>query len=206
MSLNYHPDKETELKLLTSGFITREKETYDISGEYWLSDVTGDASTGKITDEQTIGIGTYQQHARNRLYARVLSVSHQGIRNWENNRLQWGMTLQSEYFKDKISEWEMRDSAGYSLPHTGNGVNVYYNLKSVNEVSRSSLFRLFAGYLQNTGRFGVFSVTGGIRAAYWNYNKEWILSPRFSAAWDSGLEKGFHISCCRRGVLSGAIL
>ena len=184
LSLNYHPDKATELKLLTSGFITREQETYDITGQYWLSDVTGNPSTGEVSSEETVGVGTYQQHARNRLYARVLSVGHQGVRNWENNRLQWGATLQSEYFRDKIREWEMRDSAGYSLPYTGKGVNMYYNLSRPD--TTVSNHRLSA-YLQDTykirGDFGIFSVTGGVRAAYWDFNEEWILSPRFSVAW-----------------------
>ncbi|WP_243348005.1 carboxypeptidase-like regulatory domain-containing protein [Parabacteroides sp. FAFU027] len=196
LSLNYHPNKETELKLLTSGFITREKETYDISGQYWLSDVTGDASTGKVADEQTVGVGTYMQHARNRLYARVLSVGHQGIRNWENNRLQWGLNLQSEYFRDKISEWEMRDSAGYSLDHTlhytGNGASIYYNL---NRPDTTVTNHRFSTYLQDTyklrGDYGVFSVTGGVRASYWSFNNEWIFSPRFSAAWIPAWKKDF---------------
>jgi len=191
LSLNFHPNKETELKLLTSGFITREKETYDISGQYWLSDVTGDAS-GKVTEEQTVGIGTYQQHARNRLYARVLSVGHQGLRNWENNRLQWGLNLQSEYFRDKISEWELRDSAGYSLPYTGKGVNIYYNL---NRPDTTVTNHRFSTYLQDTyklrGDFGLFSITGGVRASYWNFNNEWIFSPRFSAAWIPAWKKEF---------------
>lgn len=184
LSLNYHPDKATELKLLTSGFITRERETYDITGQYWLSDVTGDASTGEVASEETVGVGTYQQHARNRLYARVLSVGHQGIRKWENNRLQWGATLQSEYFRDKISEWEMRDSAGYSLPYTGKGVNVYYNL---NRPDTTVLNHRLSAYVQDTykirGDYGIFTITGGVRTAYWDFNDEWILSPRFSVAW-----------------------
>lgn len=38
-TLNYHPLKETKLSLIASGFRTNEKETYDISGEYILSEV-----------------------------------------------------------------------------------------------------------------------------------------------------------------------
>ncbi len=191
MSFNFRPNVETELKLLTSAFVTREKETYDISGQYWLSELDVNGTTGEAADGETVGVGTFLQHARNRLYARVLSLSHQGIRNWQNNRLQWGATFQSEYFKDKINEWEMRDSAGYSLPHSGNGVNVFYNLYSDNEVSS----RRFSSYLQDTykvrGDFGLLSITAGVRGSYWNFNDEWIVSPRFSVAWIPNWKKDF---------------
>ncbi|MDD2798928.1 MAG: carboxypeptidase-like regulatory domain-containing protein [Bacteroidales bacterium] len=179
-ALNFKPDDKTSLSLLTSAFLSQEKETYDIIGQYWLSDLKLN-SASKAEEGQLVGVGTFHQHARNRLNARVLSVSHQGSRKMESNTLQWGFTLQNEHFKDRISEWEMRDSAGYSLPHTNNGVNVFYNLISNNEVNSNRI----STFLQDTYRLnnsmGLFFLTAGIRASYWDFNKELIVSPRFTA-------------------------
>ncbi|MFZ4455259.1 MAG: TonB-dependent receptor [Bacteroidales bacterium] len=180
LALNFKPDDQTTLTLLSSAFISREKETYDITGQYWLSDLKVGGNTAD--DTELVGVGTFLQHARNRLYARVMSLSHQGSRKIGKNNIQWGLTFQSEHFKDKINEWEMRDSAGYSLPHTSSGVNVFYNLNSDNNVDS----RRFSTFLQDTYRvnssFGLFSLTAGVRASYWNFNQELIVSPRFSAA------------------------
>lgn len=179
-ALNYKPSTETTLSLLTSAFVTREKETYDISGQYWLSDLDlgGD---GTAKEGELVGIGTYLQHARNRLNARVLSVSHQGSHRMENHQVQWGLTFQNEHFKDKINEWEMRDSAGYSMrPPSIKGVGIYYNLQSDTVVNSNR----FSTFLQDTYRThldaGLFSLTAGVRASYWTFNNEWIVSPRFS--------------------------
>ena len=198
LSLNFRPDDKTVLSLLPSIFLTGEKETYDIAGQYWLSDVDANPKAAKSVDGQTVGVGTFLQHARNRLNARVISLSHQGSRKIGLNNLQWGATFQTEHFKDKINEWEMRDSAGYSL-HSYDlkqlpGVSVYSNLKSdpANEVINNSRFSTF---LQDTYKvnsdFGLFSLTGGIRASYWSFNTEWIVSPRFSASLIPDSHKNF---------------
>ena len=48
-----------------------------------------------------------------------MNVGHYGIARMKNNTLKWGATVQLEKINDKISEWEKRDSAGYSLPQGG---------------------------------------------------------------------------------------
>lgn len=189
-TLNYHPLKETKLSLIASGFRTNEKETYDISGEYILSEVKMEDDLSKETGE-TLGIGNYHEHARNRLNATVMNISHQGESKAGNHQLKWGALLQFEKINDKINEWEWRDSSGYSLPYHPYDVKLYYNLKALNSLSstRSSVF------LQDTYRYsfiaGTLSFTGGLRASYWSFNDEFLLSPRLSFSYLPHWEKDF---------------
>ncbi|HOL00862.1 MAG TPA: carboxypeptidase-like regulatory domain-containing protein [Paludibacteraceae bacterium] len=189
-TLNYHPLKETKLSLIASGFRTNEKETYDISGEYILSEIKMEDDLSKETGE-TLGIGNYHEHARNRLNATVMNISHQGESKAGNHQLKWGALLQFEKINDKINEWEWRDSSGYSLPYHPYDVKLYYNLKALNSLSstRSSVF------LQDTYRYssiaGTLSFTGGLRASYWSFNDEFLLSPRLSFSYLPHWEKDF---------------
>lgn len=179
LSINYTPNVNTKLSLQTSVFNTNESENYDILGEYLLSEVKMDLKEENKKGE-TLGIGKYHEHARNTLNATVATVGHVGEYAFGNNKLRWGAHIQAELIKDKISEWEWRDSAGYSLPNVNQELNLYYNLKTANQLNT---FRTTA-YLQNTYRWesntGAYTVTGGIRANYWTFNNELLLSPRVS--------------------------
>lgn len=189
-TFNVKPLSGMKLSLLGSLFYTNENETYDISGEYVISDVQLDADLNKQTGE-SLGVGTYHQHARNRLNATVANLAHLGEYNWGNHKMRWGLAIQNEIISDKISEWEMRDSAGYSLPFSNTQLNVYYNLKSSNKLStwRST------AYYQDTYKWnsdaGSFSFTGGLRANYWTFNNELLVSPRLSVSFLPNWERDF---------------
>ena len=176
LTLKHNPNEKTELGLQASAFNSKEIETYDITGEYWLSDATEE----KDQAETPLEIARYHEHARNRLSSTIMNVGHYGSTRLKNNTLKWGATVQMEQIKDRISEWEKRDSAGYSLPQTGTGVNVISNLYSDNDLSSTRL----SAYIQDVFKFrtkqGLFNLTGGIRGSYWSYNKEFIFSPRVS--------------------------
>ena len=178
VSLKYKNIKRTDLELLVSAFKTDESETYDITGEYWLDDAAQDNSQA----QGSLGVGSYHEHARNKLDASVIAFALKGTTKYANNKFDYGINLQSETIKDKIGEWEMRDSSGYSLPHTGNGVDVIYSLHSRYENTTMRMGAFFQDtYRFNTG-MGRFTLTGGVRASYWNYNNEFIVSPRASIA------------------------
>lgn len=179
LTLNYKPIKGMKLSLLASSFYTNENETYDITGDYVLSELLLTADPEKETGT-SLGVGKYHQHARNRLNATVSNIGHLGEYDVNNHKMKWGVTVQNEIITDKMSEWEWRDSAGYSLPFSDKQVNLYYNLKSTNDLStwRSTAFYQDT-YKWNSGA-GSFSVTGGLRANYWTFNKELLVSPRFS--------------------------
>ncbi len=190
LTLNFKPKEGMKLSLLASTFHTNESETYDILGEYVLSEVKMNLDPTKQTGA-SLGVGKYQQHARNRLNATVANIAHLGEYTIGKNKMNWGLNLQNEIISDKISEWEWRDSAGYSLPFSDTQVNLYYNMKASNLLStwRSTAF-FQDTYKWNTDA-GMFSFTGGLRANYWTFNKELLVSPRFSVSLLPHWEKDF---------------
>ena len=190
LTLNFKPKVGMKLSLLASAFHTNESETYDILGEYVLSEVKVDLDPTKQTGA-SLGVGKYQQHARNRLNATVANIAHLGEYAIGNHKMNWGLNIQNEIISDKISEWEWRDSAGYSLPFSDKQVNLYYNMKASNVLStwRTTAFYQDT-YKWNTDA-GMFSFTGGLRANYWTFNKELLISPRFSVSLLPHWEKDF---------------
>lgn len=180
----YRLNEQNSLTLQASAFHTKEQETYDITGQYWLNSLDSgtqvDGTTNEEETSETIGVGTYMEHARNYLTAEVQSHSITGRHRLKSHSLQWGAEFKRERIKDRMREWEMRDSAGYSIPHTGNRLDLIYNLKSSNRIGSDRL-ELFG---QDTWRFtnshGIFSLNYGARLSYWSWNKEWLFSPRVS--------------------------
>ena len=181
-SLNYKPIKGMKLSLLASDFYTNENETYDILGEYVLSEVKMDLDPTKQTGA-ALGVGKYQQHARNRLNASVANFSHLGEYDLENHKMKWGLNIQNEIISDKIGEWEWRDSVGYSLPFSDKQVNLFYNMKADTVLSTWRSTAFFQDTYKWKSDAGAFSVTGGLRANYWTFNKELLVSPRFSLSY-----------------------
>lgn len=179
-SLSFFPDKYTQWALMTSAFVTNELVTYDIAGQYWLDDLANGEDGESTENKGALGVGTYHEHARNRLRASVVATSLKGATKLGQNELKWGLTHQYEKIHDRVREWEMRDSAGYSLPHTGQSVEMIYNLFSRQDMESHRL----SAYLQDTYRlrtlWGRFIFTGGLRASYWGFNKETLVSPRAS--------------------------
>jgi hypothetical protein len=180
-TVNFKPLKNLKLSLLASTFYTNENETYDILGEYVLSEIKMNLNPDNKTGA-SLGVGKYQQHARNRLNGSVSALNHLGEYDIANHKLKWGLNIQNEIITDKISEWEWRDSAGYSLPYSDKQVNLYYNMKASSVLSswRST------GFLQDTYKWNtdqaMVTLTGGFRTNYWTFNKEFLFSPRVSVA------------------------
>lgn len=190
LTLNYKPKENVKLSLLASAFHTNERETYDISGEYLLGEIKMELEE-ENKDGEVLGIGRYHEHARNRLKATVANVGHQGEYSTVGHKLKWGISGQIERIDDKISEWQWRDSVGYSLPHNSDRLELFYNMKSNNTMLS---WRTMA-YLQDTYKLesdaGRFSFTGGLRANYWNFNNELIVSPRASMSYIPHWERDF---------------
>lgn len=174
LSLQWLPTKATTFTLLGSGYLTNELVTYDISGEYWLDQ----AGAGDVGGE--LGVGRYQEHARNRLKASVFNLSLRGSTTLRKHSLAYGISLSHESIMDRSREWERRDSAGYSLPHDPNLVKVIYNLSSRQDVNSTRMsFYAMDTYRHQTSA-GYLSANGGIRMSYWSFNKEFLISPRVS--------------------------
>jgi len=183
--------KNLKLGLQSSIFQTEEDENYDITGEYFLSETPLDDNASDTKNKETIGIGTYHEHARNHLSANVFNVSHLGSWNINNHKAEWGLTYQRERIYDKIKEWEMRDSAGYALPYSDSEIKMVYRMRSNNTMESNRI----TGFLQDNWRFrnesGLFILTGGLRGNYWDFNNELLVSPRISLTILPTWEKDF---------------
>ena len=173
--------RNTSLSLLGSAFYTKEQEKYDIQGQYWLD---------QTETSENLGVGTYFEHARNYLSARVMSAKLMLRHKVQKHNVEAAVTLKREHIEENSIEYEMRDSAGYSVPHTGKDLYMIYSMKARNELNANRMDT----YIQDTYRFsgGTADSTGngqthytlnyGVRMSHWNFNRETILSPRISLA------------------------
>ena len=168
--------RKTTVSLLASAFYTKEQETYDIQGQYWLDDV------GTSTN---IGVGTYMEHARNYLSGHVENLKLMAKHKTRRHDLEAAVGIKFEKVEENSVEYEMRDSSGYSIPHSADRLDLIYSLRSQNEIET----RRVEGYLMDTYRFATgsekqsfFTLNYGLRFSNWSFNGETTVSPRASLA------------------------
>ncbi len=183
VSITRHLKPATSIKLLAAAFHTKEQETFDIMGQYWLDDTQ--------TQEQ-LGVGTYMEHARNYLTADVQSVKLMLNHKAGHHDVEAGATIKWEHIKENSREYEMRDSSGYNIPHSANRLDLIYSLVSHNDLKSKRI----EAYVQDTYRFQLgkhtdeqgqerawhMTLNYGIRLSNWSYNRETVVSPRISLA------------------------
>ena len=168
--------KRTALSLVASAFYTKEQETYDIQGQYWLDDVS---------NNENIGVGTYMEHARNYLTGHVENLKLMLKHKTNKHDVEAAVSIKFEKVKENSTEYEMRDSSGYSIPHSADRLDLIYSLRSQNEIDSHRL----EGYLADTYKFATgserqsfFTLNYGLRFNHWSFNGETTLSPRASLA------------------------
>ena len=194
--------KEVNIGLDLTGFYTHERENYDIHSELILSrgkteggaDSNNDINQEIIgpTDKQDlIGTGEFHEHARNKLQASMVTLAHTGEWKRGENTLKWGISGQVEMIKDQISEWEWRDSLGYSLPNADKEMELYYAMKGTTQMFSGRL----QAYAQNTycwsTQQGKVFLTAGMRMNWWSFTNEVLPSPRVSVVWMPGWKRDF---------------
>lgn len=142
-SLKFEPNKKTTLDFYISAFNTNEREYFDVQGQYYINQLETDPSKEQYGDSiATLGVGTFLNHARNRLNATILSAYHNGSvllfngytddaqLHARTSSIKWGAQIQRDFFTDVLSEWRMIDSAGYSLPQANpQEVTLYETIK-----------------------------------------------------------------------------
>ena len=167
---------QTKISLLASAFYSKEQERYDIQGQYWLDDTQ---------TSENLGVGTYMEHARNYLTSKVASVKMMVNHKSRKHNIEGALTMKFEDIKEKASEYEMRDSSGYSIPHNPDRLDLIYTLRSSNHINTIRL----EGYLQDTYRFAshgerqsFFTLNYGLRFSHWSFSGETTVSPRVSIA------------------------
>jgi hypothetical protein len=197
LSTNYQPSTELNLQFTTSAFQTFEQENFDILGEYWLYQLENNLGSDEFGDVAfDRGVGKYINHARNSLNARVLNFSHKGNYNKEAIKVDWGFRMQKEEIEDKISEWNLIDSAFFNFPHPvdsiGNPTSNPNQQIVMSELLKTQInlssFRN-SGYMQVSKDIGNLTINAGTRGSYWTYNEELLMSPRASLAYAPIWEK-----------------
>ena len=173
VSITRNFGEKTKLSLIASAFRTDEQEKYDIQGQYWLT---------QTETSENLGVGTYMEHARNYLKANVKSVKLAFSHKAKKHNILAGLTYKMEHITEKSKEYEMRDSSGYNIPHTGENLNLIYTLSARNELDAKRT----EAYIQDTYKFSskgehtFFTLNYGVRFSHWNFNRESIVSPRAS--------------------------
>ena len=204
--LNFKATDNTELSLITSAFQTSEKEYFDILAQYRLGEVNnniGDEDLGDV--EFSEGIGSQLNHGRNNLNAIIYNIEHKGSFKKNKNNLEWSIKLTKEDIKDRIVEWEVIDSTGYSIdppffeslgnqPYTANEGPIvpYQNIRKTNNTNTNRI----QSYIQwsknfNLGSTKIYS-NAGIRLHGWSIDKQktnFVFSPRFQVGIKPDWEK-----------------
>lgn len=183
LNLNYRHSRSTDFTLLLSGYLTNELVAYDISGEYWLDQAgtTGGGNPDNAVGGE-LGVGRYHEHARNRLKISVLSAALQGRTSINNHHLSYGLSVNAQTITERTREWELRDSAGYTLPSDGQHIRMIYNLTSNHYLTTTRMAMYVSDSYRLKTAAGYLALNGGVRFSYWDFNREFLVSPRLNVA------------------------
>ena len=188
-SSKYNPNTNLQLQFTTSAFKTFEQENFDILGEYWLYQLDNNLGSDDFGDVAfDRGVGKYINHARNSLDASVINFSHNGTLARNEIEVDWGIRVQKEEINDKISEWSLIDSAGYTLPHPQDSIGLPSN--SNQQITLFDVIKTDiqlsnwrnSGFIQFSKDYNNLTLNAGTRSSFWTFNKELLLSPRASIA------------------------
>ncbi|MBN2683616.1 MAG: carboxypeptidase-like regulatory domain-containing protein [Bacteroidales bacterium] len=187
----YKPRDYVQMKFIASAFQTVEQETFDILGQYYLNELDKQLGSDNLGDSiSNIGIGSFLDHARNYLNATVLNFSYKGyifphIKRKNKSSVLWGMKIQHEIIDDKINEWKLLDSAGYTLPYSDTVVNLSESLNSLAllQSTRATAYFQYGRTYQDSLKRNTYGYNAGIRGNYWDYNNQLLVSPRINFFW-----------------------
>ncbi len=195
LTLTFKPDNSWRLRLIASAFNTDERESYDIQGQYWIGLVNTTPGSEEFDQViQTLGVGTYLDHARNRFNSTVATIEHRGSKLLGDNRIRWGIKYQYQYVDDYLREWQMMDSAGYSLPNPLSvpgdttpdrpDFELYYFSHGQHTLNINRLSAFGAGNwrfkLKNND---IITLSAGVRLYYGDINNDFNVSPRVNVSY-----------------------
>ena len=210
LSANYQVNDNFELTGTVSAFNTQEEEYFDIAASYNLGEVDsniGSETFGDVTFSE--GIGSQLNHSRNDLDALITNVQVKGTYKKNESQIDFGIKYQIEDIKDRIREWEIIDSVGFSVrplnlgfindqpynPYTG-PIEPFQNIRSENKLN----INRFSGFFQYSkkGFIGDHKIWWnlGVRGHLWSVNanqnnsiSQFIFSPRAQFAIKPNWEK-----------------
>jgi len=206
---NYKLNDKVNLKLIGSAYHTIEEEYFDILAQYRLGEVNsniGDENFGEV--EFSEGIGSQLNHARNDLDALIYSFEHKGDYTNDKNKYTWGAKYNYENIRDQVIEWEVIDSAGFSIrppgstpnnqpytPYSG-ALDPFQNIRAKNDVTINRV-SAFAQYNRDftLGEHELF-FNAGVRTQNWTVSgvnikstSQIVFSPRMQLSLKPNWEK-----------------
>ncbi|MBK7959732.1 MAG: carboxypeptidase-like regulatory domain-containing protein [Bacteroidetes bacterium] len=180
VSATYKANDRQVFKLLAAHYRTQENERYDITGKYVIGEVETDINKPNFNEvKSALGFGQFQNWARNQLNTEIYYAGAKASFQYNKHTVSTGIGWKFEHIKDKLSEWTMTDSAGYSLPLNHDEMKLESVIKSTHEINSQRA----EGYVQDAWTWdrdsaASFGFTYGLRYNYWYYNKELLISPR----------------------------
>jgi hypothetical protein len=207
----YQYNENNKLKFIASAYHTQEQEYFDILAQYRLGEV--DSNIGSNTFGDVVfsrGIGSQLNHGRNDLDALIINTEVKGFHKInEKTEIEWGVKYTREDIRDRLVEWEVIDSAGFSLPNpnleyqNNQPYNPYIGplapYRNVRATNFTTINR-FSGYAQwnYRGKVGVhdYWINAGVRGHQWQVTSQiekgksqFVFSPRFQLAFKPKWEK-----------------
>jgi hypothetical protein len=187
---NYFVNDDVTLKLIASTYHTTEEEYFDILAQYRLGEVNTDIGGENLGEvEFSEGIGSQLSHARNDLDALISTIEHKGDYKINNNTIEWSIKYTHEDIRDRLVEWEVIDSAGFSvrppnidafnqqpyLPFQGPLV-AFQEVRATNKVQINRL-QAYAQWSKRStiGTSDVF-YNAGVRVQNWTVNGDGVSS------------------------------
>ncbi|MDN3492123.1 TonB-dependent receptor [Winogradskyella bathintestinalis] len=186
---NYFANEDVTLKLVASAYHTTEQEYFDILAQYRLGEVNtniGDENLGEV--EFSEGIGSQLTHARNDLDAFIINAEHRGDYKIDNeSTLEWSVKYTHEDIRDRLAEYEVIDSAGFSIrpprfsepnsqPYTpfAGPITAFENIRALNFIKINRL-QAFAQYSKRTtwNDHEIF-YNAGVRTHTWSVSGDGI--------------------------------
>lgn len=158
LKTTYKASPTLTLKLIGSLFHTTEQEHFDILAQYRLGNVNAEDPENASAVDFTRGIASQLNHARNDLDALIANIELKGTKDWKESQLEFGLKYTRESIRDRVVEWEVIDSAGFSInpplvilpknnepyaPYTG-PLLPYKNIRATN----FNTINRFSGYIQ----------------------------------------------------------
>jgi len=186
---SYFVNDDLTLHLIASIYHTTEEEYFDILAQYRLGEVNsniGDENLGEVEFSQ--GIGSQLNHGRNDLDALITNIEHKGDFKVNDNRFEWSVKYTNEDIRDRLIEWEVIDSAGFSVrpPRTFPNDQPYESFsgplepfQNVRSTNNTQINRLQAyGQWSKRSTLGTSDVwyNAGVRAHSWSVSGDGISS------------------------------
>ncbi len=182
LTWEFQDHRSVRHKLILSSYLSKESETFDIKGYYRLDNLDKMTGTDNFSDSiMNIGIGSFLSHARNSLSATIISFHYKGEKATGNLNLKWGIGIRNDNFSDRIKEWKMQDSSGYSVPYSSEGLKVSSLIASVNDLTTFSGDAYFESSIIFKAGENKIRLNGGLRGLSDSFTNELLISPRLGA-------------------------